>query len=197
LVDGTMRPFCRPEEGQTSFYSGYKKTQAFKFQKIVTPNSLLSSLAGLFLGPVADCVVWHSSGIVEILQNLFMENEVSAEERLYVHGNSAYAPAFGIMGPFVEQVNKPLTREQEAANVAMSGQRIVVEWGFGYLAKYWALNSFKSSLRLGLSPIANYYMVATLLTNILLYVTGGNQVSEKYNLLPPTLEEYLYIADED
>ena len=192
-----MRPFCRPGEDQASFYSGYKKTHAFKFQSIVTPDGLLSSLAGPFPGPVGDWVVWRSSGIVEILQDLFTENGVSEEERLYVYGDSAYAPAFGVMGPFVEQVNKPLTREQEAANVVMSGQRIVVEWGFGYLAKYWALNSFKSSLRLGLSPIAGYYMVATLLTNILLCVTGGNQVSEKYNLLPPTLEEYLYIADED
>ena len=55
-----------------------------------------------------------------------------------------------------------MTRGQDAANVVISGQRIVVEWGFGSIAKYWALNSFKSSWRLGLSPIAGYYMVATL-----------------------------------
>jgi len=181
FVDGTMRAFCQPGEDQASFYSAYKKMHAFKFQSIVTPDGLLSLLAGPFPGLVGDWVVWRSSGIVEILQDLFTENGVSEEERLYVYGDSAYAPAFGVMGPFVEQVNKPLTREQEVANVVMSGQRIVVEWGFGYLAKYWALNSFKSSLRLGLSPIAGYYMVATLLTNILLCVTGGNQVSEKYN----------------
>ncbi|KAG0132542.1 hypothetical protein HOY82DRAFT_469202, partial [Tuber indicum] len=46
FVDGTMRPFCRPGDDQRSFYSGYKKAHAFKFQSIVTPDRLLSTLAG-------------------------------------------------------------------------------------------------------------------------------------------------------
>ena len=196
FVDGTKRPFCRPGEDQGSFYSGYKKTHAFKFQSIVTPDGLLSSLVGPFPGPVGDWVVWRSSGIVEILRGMFEESEIGEDERLYVYGDSAYAPAFGVMGPFLEQVHKPLTPEQEAANIIMSGQRIVVEWGFGRVLNYWALNSFKPGLKLGLSPIAGYYMVATLLSNILLCVTGGNQISEKYNLSPPRVEDYLYISED-
>ena len=144
-----MLPFCRPGEDQASLFSGYKKKHAFKFQSIVTPDGLRASVGGPFPGLVADWIVWCSSGIVAILQDWLTQNGVSEEERLYGYGDSAYASAFGVMGLFVEQVNKPLTREQEAANVVMSGQRIVVEWGFWYLAKYCALNSLKSSLRLG------------------------------------------------
>ncbi|PWW73575.1 hypothetical protein C7212DRAFT_216301, partial [Tuber magnatum] len=109
FVDSTMRPFCHPGENQGSFYSGYKKCHPFKFQSIVTPDGLLSSLAGLFPGPIGDWVVWHSCGIVEILQDIFSKSKISEEERLYVYGDSAYSPVFGVMGPFVEQVNKPLT----------------------------------------------------------------------------------------
>ncbi|RPA92969.1 hypothetical protein L873DRAFT_1707377, partial [Choiromyces venosus 120613-1] len=191
FVDGMMRLFCHPGEDQNVFYSGYKKTHAFKFQIIVTPDGLLSSLIGPFLAPVGDWVIWRSSRIVEILHDLFEEKT----ERLYVYDDSTYTPAFGVMGPFLAHVNKLLTTEEEAANIVMSGQRIVVEWGFAWVVNYWALNSFHSGLKLGLSPIAGYYMVATLLSNILLCISGGNQVSEKYHLLPPIVEEYLYILN--
>ncbi|KAG0132082.1 hypothetical protein HOY82DRAFT_455407, partial [Tuber indicum] len=109
-----------------------------------------------------------------------------------VYGDSAYATAFGVMGPFLEQVNRPLTVEEEATNLVMSSQRIVVEWGFGRVVNYWALNSFKPVLKVGLSPIASYYMIATLLSNALLCVSGGNQVSEKFRISPPMVEDYLY-----
>ncbi|KAG0123159.1 hypothetical protein HOY82DRAFT_495422, partial [Tuber indicum] len=117
------------------------------------------------------------------------------EERFSGYGDSAYVPAFGVMGPFGEQVNKPLTEELEAVYVVMAGQRTVVEWEFGFVVNCWALNFFKRQLSLGLSPIADYYIVATLLTDILLCITGRNQVSEKHDMSPPTIEEYLYISD--
>ena len=79
FVDGSMRPFCRPREDQACFYSEYNKAHAFKFQSIITHDGLLSSLVGPFPGRVGNWVVWHSSGIVEILQNLFTENGVSEE----------------------------------------------------------------------------------------------------------------------
>jgi hypothetical protein len=126
---------------------------------------------------------------------MFEQNHVADEERLYVYGDSAYAPAFRVMGPFLAQVNRPLTRAEEAANVVMSGERIVVEWGFGRVVNYWAFNSFKGGLKLGLSPISAYYMVGTLLSNILLCVSESSQISEKYNLAPPILEDYLYLAE--
>jgi len=125
-----MRPFCRRGEDQAAFYSGYKKTHTFKFQSIVTPDGLLSSLIGPFPGPIGDWIVWRSSGIGEILEHLFEKNDVSEDQRLYVYGDSAYVSAFGVIGPYLEQVNRPLRQEEEAANFVLSGERIVVEWGF-------------------------------------------------------------------
>jgi hypothetical protein len=196
FVDGTMRPFCRPGVDQQAFYSGYKKAHAFKFQSIATPDGLLASLVGPYPEPLGDWVIWRNCGIGDRLRDMFEENHVAEEDRLYLYGDSAYAPAFGVMGPFVAQVNRPLNVAEEAANVVMSGQRIVVEWGFGRVVNYWSLNAYKSGLKLGLSSIAAYYMVGVLLSNILLCLSGGSQVSQKYHLPPPTLEEYFYIAEE-
>ncbi|RPA99071.1 hypothetical protein L873DRAFT_1835601 [Choiromyces venosus 120613-1] len=176
-----------------SYYSGYKKTHAFKFQSIVTPDGLLSSLIGPFPGPVGDWTVWKASGIDVKLREMMEEHGVSESDRLYVYGDSAYLPVLGVLGLFLEHVGRPLERKEEAANLVMSGERIVVEWGFGHIINYWALNSFRNSLKVGLSPVAGYYMVATLLSNSLLCITGTSQVSEKYNLAPPRIEEYLYV----
>jgi hypothetical protein len=124
---------------------------------------------------------------------MFDTHNVQPMDRLDVYDDSAYAPSFGVIGPFIPSINRPLTREEEAANLVMSRERIVVqvEWGFGRVVNYWGLNSLKVQLKLGLSPIASYYMVATLLSNILLCITGYNQISEKYSLNPPSVEEYL------
>ena len=96
-------------------------------------------------------------------------------------------------GPLIPSVNNPLTQGQEAAKLVMSGERIVVEWGFGTVVNYWALNLFKNQLKLGLSPVAAYYMEATLLSNILLCIRGHSQISEKYGLYPPSVEKCLYL----
>lgn len=38
--------------------------------------------------------------------------------------------------------------------------------------------------------VVGYYLVATLLTNILICIRARNIISQQYNCPPPTLEEY-------
>ncbi|RPB02912.1 hypothetical protein L873DRAFT_1826546 [Choiromyces venosus 120613-1] len=156
FVDGTMQPFCRPGENKKTYYSGYKKTHAFKFQSIVTPDGLLSSLVGPFPGPIGDWMIWEASSIKETLCTIHDMNNVLKIDYLYVYRDSTYAPALSVLGPY-------------------------------------AMNNFQNSLKVGLSPVVAYYIVATLLINSLLCLTGSSQVSEKYGLNPPSVEEYLYI----
>ena len=54
FIDGTFRPFCRPTEGQETWYSGHAKAHGMKFQAITTPDSLVSSLIRPFSGPIND-----------------------------------------------------------------------------------------------------------------------------------------------
>ncbi|PWW75943.1 hypothetical protein C7212DRAFT_193732, partial [Tuber magnatum] len=188
FVDGTMRPFCRPSYTQQSFYSGFKKAYGTKFQSIVTCDGLLSSLTGPFPAPVGDWTLWECTGIADQLWKIMGRGD----KALYVYGDAVYSPAFGIMGPFH---GKGITPAEEAVNVVMSGHRIVVEWGFVHIVNYWSFAAFKRGLKLHLSPVAAYYMVAVLLTNCQTCLHRRNQTSEKFRMDPPSLEEYLYLEN--
>jgi hypothetical protein len=50
FIDGTMGAICRPMENQKLYYTGYKRLHAVKYQAILTPDGLISSLAGPYLG---------------------------------------------------------------------------------------------------------------------------------------------------
>ncbi|RPA96531.1 hypothetical protein L873DRAFT_1693923, partial [Choiromyces venosus 120613-1] len=53
----------RPGENQQTYYSGYKRTHAFKFQSIITSDGLLSLLVGPFPGLIGDWMIWQALGI--------------------------------------------------------------------------------------------------------------------------------------
>ncbi|RPA94895.1 hypothetical protein L873DRAFT_1699950, partial [Choiromyces venosus 120613-1] len=189
FVDGTMRPFCRPGYHQQTFYSGFKKAHGTKFQSIVTCDGLLSSLARPFPAPVGDWILWERSGVADQLGKIMG----LGDEALYIYGDAAYLPAFGIMGPFRRD---GMTPAEEEVNVVMSGHRIVVEWRFAHIVNYWSFAVFKRGLKLHLSPVAAYYIIAVLLTNCHTCLRGGNQTSENFRMDPPSAEEYLYLVDQ-
>ena len=181
----------------------------------MTPDGLMSSLHGPYKGPTADWNMWNDSGLEEQLKATLLPEGIHIP-RYYLYGDLAYWPAFGIMGPFRPQnVQGILSREEKAANLAMSSVRITVEWGFGMNVNLWGINNYKRGSKVMSSPVAALYIASTLLTNIrtcmnggnqvcllLLQLStlltnirtcmnGGNQVSEKFGLSPPSLEEYI------
>lgn len=180
---GIQRP--RPHLDQRWYFAGEKKEHGIRFQGILTPDGILH-LHGPYRGPTGDWRMWENCGMEARLRNLFP----TPEDRLYLYGDPAYCPAFGIMGPFRGNI----TPAQEAANIVMSGQRITVEWAFGLVLKNWLFLDFKAaSSRIGLQPVAAYYMCATILTNARTCLHGRNQISDKYSLAPPSIEEYFGI----
>jgi hypothetical protein len=72
FVDGTFRGHCRPQgqEQQRRVYSGHNKFHGIKYQAIVTPDGLVSSLAGPFMGPVNDWTIWRRSGVEDALREV-------------------------------------------------------------------------------------------------------------------------------
>ena len=46
LVDGTVRPVCRPTNNQRALFNGHKRIFAIKFQFVVAPNGLIANLYG-------------------------------------------------------------------------------------------------------------------------------------------------------
>jgi hypothetical protein len=63
FIDGTFRPFCRPSNEQGYHYSGQKKRHGLKFQGIVTPDGLISSMDGPWLARFNDWRIYLNSGV--------------------------------------------------------------------------------------------------------------------------------------
>ena len=64
VIDGTVRPICRPQEMQRVVYNGHKKVHPIKFQSVVTPIVIIANL----YGPVEGC--HHDSGRVFCLSEV-------------------------------------------------------------------------------------------------------------------------------
>ena len=201
FVDGTLRAICRPQENQEFWYSGYKKKHTIKFHAIMCPDGLISHLAGPYEGKLGDWTAWKVSGIQDVLrevhsnaseepdeQNPDKQNQV--RDQLYVYSDPAYTLSYGVMGGYKAQPSRPLNPVLQAINAHMSSLRVSVEHGFGKINSLWQFLDYSRGLKIGLSPIGAYYMVAILLTNIHTCFRGS-QVSKKFNCLPPDLQEYL------
>ena len=104
---------------------------------------------------------------------------------LCVYGDPPYPLRVHLQTPFR---NMTLTPQMVNFNKAMSSVR-VVEWLFGDIVEYFKSEDFKKNLKIGLSSIANMYIVCALLRNALRYLYG-NTTSEFFELDPLTLEEY-------
>lgn len=121
FVDGTLKMICRPSRGQRSWYSGYKKHHAIKFQAITTLDGLISHLAG----PFEDWAAWKQSAIEnhfrQTHQGLLERQEARA--RLYVYGDLTYSAGYGVMGPYNALPGRPLPPETQAFNAYMSSLR--------------------------------------------------------------------------
>ena len=72
----------------------------------------------------------------------------------------------------------------------MLSLHISVEHGFGQLMMLSGYNGFTMGLKIGLSPVAVYFMVSDLFCNIPTCF-HGNQRSKKFHCTPPTVNSYL------
>ncbi|RPB21351.1 hypothetical protein L211DRAFT_790654, partial [Terfezia boudieri ATCC MYA-4762] len=132
--------------------------------------------------------LWQESGIERYLRNLFSELPV-----LCLYGDPAYAPAYGIIGPYRTTACTGLTPVQEAMNVTMSSYQIVVEWGFTNILNQFGFGEWKRNQRIGLSSVATCYALSVLLYNCQTCLRGRNQISERFKnrVRPPSLSTYL------
>lgn len=185
FIDGTVRPVCRPVRNQRALFSGHKRVHAVKYQSVKTPDGLISHLAGPFTGNRHDTAILAASGLLQQLRDGLRDEEGP----FCIYGDGGYPISPHILSPYK---GARLTEGQQQFNLRMSKVRIAVEWGFGEILQHFAFVDFKKSQRLLLQAVAKFYLVAALLCNcrVCLY---GNGTSAKFNLTPPTLDEYLVL----
>lgn len=61
-----------------------------RFQSIVTPDGLISSISGPIIGSRGDWILWRQSNIEDELRRIFEEAGVSEESRPFLYGDPAY-----------------------------------------------------------------------------------------------------------
>ncbi|KZV71349.1 hypothetical protein PENSPDRAFT_577890 [Peniophora sp. CONT] len=191
MIDCTIRAICRPSLFQRLFYSGHKRYHALKFESIVIPNGLIAFLFGPEAGRRNDLHLLDISGIAELCYDYCFTMSPDGTRRYFqLYGDGAYGDSEVLLSPFVAD-GENLAPEEQWFNAEMSDMRVAVEHGYGIVVNNWPFLNCTSKHRLFLSPVASYYRVAVLLTNIqnCLY---PNQVSQKFDLMPPTVEEYLH-----
>lgn len=172
---------------QQEFYSGHKQKHSYKYQAVVTPDGLVSSLMGPFIGRRGDWKMVEESGLAEKLRTV--NGGRRAAHALYLYGDPAYCTVYGIMGPYKNFPSRLCTPAQDKFNKIMSRLRIEVEHGFAIHQNLWTWNGFHLGLKLG-QRAAVCYAVAVLLANIWTCIRG-NQTSVRFACAPPALEDYL------
>lgn len=183
FIDGTVRPMCRPIHGQRLFYNGHKRVHSLKFQCISCPDGMIPHLFGPVEGKKHDSSVLDESGLLRQLNASMRRNATSVYS---VYGDPAYPSRPQILSPY----RNPVNQGQRDHNKAMSGVRQSVEWCFGNISTLFAFLDFKKNMKVLLSPIGVYYRIGALLANCH-NCLHRNEISQKFNIQPPQLEEYL------
>jgi hypothetical protein len=112
-------------------YSGYYKDYGIKWQAIVTPNSLISSLYKPYPGPANDWTMVYNLGVLNKCQTVY-----NNYQRLYIYSDLAYSSAFGIIRPYQHPGGwHALPCNEHEFNIALSLVRILVEHAFEHVVK--------------------------------------------------------------
>ena len=190
FIDCTIRSICRPSLWQRQAYNGHKKYHALKFQAVMLANGLFGHLYGPIEGRRHDTVVLTESHLLDWAQeHAILPGDGPLECRyLQIFGDPAYGINQQLISPFP---NGGSTGEQRHWNAEMSSIRIEVEHGFGIVTKTWPFLNASWKMQIYHSPIALYYRVGVLLTNVL-NCLRPNQVAQYFGCHPPSLEDYLH-----
>lgn len=170
-------------------YNGYYKGHGYKFQAVVAPNGLIEDLYGPEPGRHHDIYLWQQSRVGEEMNALPPHPDGG---RYVLYGDAAYRkPRARNHIACAYPRHLPLTPLQEHLNKVFNKARVVVEWAFGHVYALFALLRYSHLLRTGQSAVGDWYMAGCLLYNFRTCLNRGNQTSLFFNMVPPTLSDYL------
>lgn len=131
----------------------------------------------------------HDAGMLAesgLLQQLNQFAFSTTNSPMCLYGDPAYPLRIHLQAPFRNAV---LTPQMQDFNKSMSAVRDSVEWIFGDIINYFKFLDFKKNLKLQLSAVGKFYIVAAILRNALTCMYP-NETSQYFGLEPPSLQEY-------
>lgn len=113
---------------QYQFYLGYKWKHGYKYQLIVIPDNLVSSLMGPFIGRQSDWKMVELSGLKEKLCMVNQGRRLATA--LYLYSSLVYATVYTIMRPYKNYPGRPRTVTHNRFNKMISELRIEIKYDF-------------------------------------------------------------------
>lgn len=156
-----------------------------KFQCITTPDAMLVHVGGPFLGQRHDARMLNES---RIRPYLLAHARGPDGQQMSVYGDEGYGQSPEVKAPFRGNM---LTPEPHQRNESMQHSRLSAEWAFGYISNNFGIINYFQKLRVGLSPIALYFPIAALFSNVLCCYGRNSTTKTFFQMEPPTVEEYL------
>lgn len=192
FTDGKSLRICRPgghDINQARVYNGHHKVHCAQFQGTSAPDGMIVDLFGPIAGSRHDQHVNDMSTFNERLRLAQIDCRVQYKDYLdkgYViksHSHVAYR-------------GNDLTQELLDSNMAMSSQRVGIEWAFGKISQNTAFVDQYKVHKVQLSQVAKFYWLAAILSNAhtCLYGSGA---SVYWNVQPPTLGSYFGVPEYD
>ena len=135
-------------------------------------------------GRRGDAYILRQSNLIQFL----LAHEVIARLQAVVFADSAYPNNTVMMTMYRGRVLPPWAH---AFNNVMARPRTSVEWGYNQVCRKFAYVDWRKQLKIELMPVESIWHFGVFLTNCLTAHCGGNQISDFFECLPPTLEEYL------
>jgi nuclease HARBI1 len=185
VIDAKKLMSCRPTHFQRSQYDRHKKGHGLKFQTLEGPDGLGISCIRAFDGRRGDGYIFRHSN----LENFWRNHPIARNYRKLA--DSAYPTTDWTLSLFKRLPGRELPPDRQAFNATYSRMRTCGEWGYEKVVRQWAFIDFKKQMKLELVCMEAMWHAAFWLTNVVTCLRGGNQISEYFQLSPPTLEEYL------
>ena len=185
VIDAKKLMTCKPTHFQSSQYDRHKKGHGLKFQTLEGPDGLGISCVKAFDGRRRDGFIFRQSN----LENFWRNHPIASNYRKLA--DSAYPTINWTLSLFKRLPGQELAPDRHAFNTTYSPMRTCVEWGYEKVVRHWAFIDFRKQMKIELVRVEAMWHAAFWLTNVVTCIRGGNQISEYFDLSPPTAEEYL------
>jgi len=173
---------------QRSFYNGWKKIHALKWQTVDMPNGMTFHMWPAESGRRGDLFTLGTSNI----NGKVSACQVGRPAQCTMYGDSIY-PIMSHLRRRHQAVDGGANTARHAEeNEAMKKVRVSIEWNYGQTSNLFRYIDWRYNGKVlaGGSNISQCYLIATLLKNfhICLY---GCQTSNEFDCQPPPLETYI------
>lgn len=208
FLDGTTFHIARPggdNFAQAVFYSGHKRYHCLRWQGVITPDGMVVSFYGPCPGASNDRGLLNLSNLDRHLYDCFGQHPSYPGLAKYcLYGDAGYTGAYRAVFTHAD-LQPDDVAAANAARVSIENVSGAVKGRNGRpcsdfslyspplpapLIGQWAFTKYAYSLTVNLSPVAAQMLGSTLLYNCLNCLCPG-AVSQRFQISPPTLEEYL------